>query len=258
MNKHNFFVGLFAMALCFLVSCTKNEVVEPASQAVGSFTLEMEYVWGEMGQTQPFALNQTLVHPSTQDSLTFNTFKHYLSAVVLQNTDGSEYIVPNSFYLLDLSNPSSLKITLEDVPAGDYQSIHLVFGVDSLHNVSGAQEGALDPANGMFWSWNSGYIMLKAEGQSPNAEDGSFAFHLGGFKGENKVVEEKHLSFRNGELLSITPIANPTVHLMLNPAQLFANQGSLSNGSRVHMPGAKAKQMASPFNDWAHVDHIHP
>jgi hypothetical protein len=65
-----------------------------------------------------------------------------------------------------------------NVPAGTYTGMYLTMGVDSARNVSGAQEGALDPANGMFWSWTSGYIMIKAEGLSPQGAGGSFTYHL--------------------------------------------------------------------------------
>ena len=53
------------------------------------------------------------------------------------------------------------------MPAGNYNSLSFLLGVDSMHNVSGAQTGALDPANDMFWTWNSGYVMAKMEGASP-------------------------------------------------------------------------------------------
>ena len=74
-------------------------------------------------------------------------------------------------------------LTLSDVPEGSYTEMSYVLGVDSTRNVSGAQAGALSTANGMFWSWSTGYIMLKAEGTSPNSGTGSFSFHLGGFSG---------------------------------------------------------------------------
>jgi NaMN:DMB phosphoribosyltransferase len=72
-----------------------------------------------------------------------------------------------------------------------------MIGVDSTHNVSGAQTGALDPANGMFWSWNTGYIMAKMEGTSPQstANDNSFIFHIGGFSGANSGVRNVTLTF---------------------------------------------------------------
>jgi hypothetical protein len=51
----------------------------------------------------------------------------------------------------------------------DITGIRFLLGVDSARNVSGIQTGALDPARGMFWTWNSGYVMAKIEGSSPSA-----------------------------------------------------------------------------------------
>lgn len=77
-----------------------------------------------------------------------------------------------------------------------YDSITFLIGVDSLHNVSGAQTGALDPVNDMFWTWNSGYVMAKLEGNSSSSPqmNQKFEYHIGGYSGKHNVV--KKLSFR--------------------------------------------------------------
>ncbi|WP_316930094.1 MbnP family protein, partial [Hymenobacter sp. IS2118] len=49
--------------------------------------------------------------------------------------------------------PASQLLALKDIPVGDYQSVSFTVGVDSARNVAGAQTGALDPNNGMFWTW---------------------------------------------------------------------------------------------------------
>jgi hypothetical protein len=46
---------------------------------------------------------------------------------------------------------SELNTSLKNITA-----IKFLLGVDSLKNVSGIQTGALDPAKGMFWTWNTG------------------------------------------------------------------------------------------------------
>ena len=51
-------------------------------------------------------------------------------------------------------------------------------------NVAGAIGGTLDPINGMYWAWNSGYVNFKIEGTSTlsNARKNAFKFHLGGYQ----------------------------------------------------------------------------
>jgi len=129
-------------------------------------------------------------------------------------------------------------------------------GVDSLRNVSGAQSGALAVANNMFWSWNSGYIMVKAEGTSPNSGSGSFAFHLGGFMGNNNVVTVKTVNFA-GNALTVSGGNTSEVHLTVNPAKLWHSSASLATTSSLMMPGTTAKTMATDFYGGIAFDHIH-
>ncbi len=67
-----------------------------------------------------------------------------------------------------------------------------LLGVDSLHNVSGAQTDALDPAKDMFWTWNTGYVMAKLEGNSPSSAlvNNKYEFHVGGFSGKYNVLKK--------------------------------------------------------------------
>jgi hypothetical protein len=64
-------------------------------------------------------------------------------------------------------------------------------GVDSIRNVSGIQTGALDPLKGMFWTWNSGYVMAKLEGssESSNSAGNRFTYHIGGFRPGMNVLK---------------------------------------------------------------------
>ncbi len=239
-----------AIVVATLSSCEK----EPTSTD-GDFQIEMEYVWAMSGA--PFTMNTMLHHPMTGDSLKFTTFKHYLSNVKLHHVDGTVWEAEESYHLVDLSDPNSLVLDFTGVPAGEYTSLEITFGVDSLRNVSGVQTGALDPANNMFWSWNSGYIMIKAEGESPNSPTGAFAYHLGGFTGPDATVLTKELTFPSGELLEITPDGAPVVHTLANPAKLFHTQGTVGNEPMVHAPGTTAGIMASDFNQGVYIDHVH-
>lgn len=85
-----------------------------------------------------------------------------------------------TIYLLDLENPTSLTLVFKPFI---YDKVTFSIGIDSITNVSGILDGALDPINGMYWAWNSGYINFKLEGKtslSTNA-DRSFEYHLGGY-----------------------------------------------------------------------------
>jgi len=255
MKKTIFNFVIISLLALTINSCKEDKVEQPKALTTGSVQLKMEYVWA-MAQSD-FQLNEMLYHPMSGDSLKFTVFKHYISNLKLKRTDGSYWVAPNSYHLLDVSVPSSLAIKLDNVPTGDYTGIEVTFGVDSLRNVSGAQTGDLAQSNGMFWSWNSGYIMIKAEGTSPQAAGGSFSYHIGGFSGVNTSLSVRALSFPSSEILKVNEGSMPVLHLLANPARLFHSYGSVSKGSKIHMPGVDAGKMAQDFNSWVNVEHIH-
>jgi hypothetical protein len=76
-----------------------------------------------------------------------------------------------------------LKIDFDKNITDDFDEIQFSIGIDSLTNVSGAMGGDLDPVNGMYWSWQSGYINFKVEGNSEKsgAVHKDFQFHIGGY-----------------------------------------------------------------------------
>ena len=128
---------------------------------------------------------------------TISKFKYYVGDIRLKKKDGSEFSEPQ-YYLLNEDEEASRQISLNKVPDGDYTCISFLVGVDSIHNCSGAQSGALDPVNGMFWAWNTGYIFLKLEGNSPASKSPGhiFEFHIGGYKQPVNCIRRITLPFK--------------------------------------------------------------
>lgn len=241
----------------FFTACKKENIDSPSNNNTpkGAFKLELEHTWSN--PSIAFELNSPLKHPLTNDTLNFTTFKYYVSNIKLKKSDGTWWIDTESYYLIDASVSNSNILSLKNIPAGTYTKLEYTLGVDSIRNVSGAQTGALSISNGMFWSWNSGYIMLKAEGTSPNATSGNFAFHFGGFKGPNAIVTTKESDF-SGATLEISPNATPQVHLIANVSAIWNNGVSVKTTSSIMMPGTVAKTMAELFYNSFQFDHIHP
>jgi hypothetical protein len=94
--------------------------------------------------------------------------------------------------LVNLEDSSSQSIGEIDSAA---VRLDFLLGTDSLSNVSGILEGALDPINGMYWAWNSGYINIKTEGIYTDSMEKEipFEFHLGGYLAPNATA--RFLSF---------------------------------------------------------------
>lgn len=195
------------LLLCFLVlaiavSCRKTTVVPPEEippiNGVPASNASLKLNISHVGNGNPLVLNPASTYTTTNsDTFSVKLFKYYLTNVKLTNHAGEVVAVPGSYFLVDESDPLSKVITLQHIPAGDYKAISFMIGVDSARNVSGAQTCALDPSHGMFWTWNSGYIMAKLEGSSRQSGNslGDLSFHIGGFSGANKGIRTVTLPF---------------------------------------------------------------
>ncbi len=238
---------LAATAILGLDSCKRDKDPEPgpAVPVYGSVNGKINYVFGT--DMVPWQLNKLYIHPKTGDSLTFTNFRFFISNFKLKKADGTWWTQPESYYLIDAKTAAESSFSIPNVPEGEYTAVQYTMGIDSLHNVSGAQTGALTLSSGMFWDWNSGYIMLKAEGDSPNSPTGKFALHLGGFSGTNNIVTIKTAEF--GKTVKVTNGTTPTMTLTVNPARLWHTSPSVATLSVIHMPGAEAVTMAKDFYD---------
>jgi len=238
-------------AVIFAISSCKKDDPEPVNP--GIVTVHMEHIWGPNADL--FYLDSFYVHPMSGDTMTFTTTKYYISNFKLKDANGTWHAMSNAYFLVDLANPASFNLNLGNFPAGAYTEMSYVLGVDSLRNVSGAQGGALAPSNGMFWSWNSGYIMFKLEGMSPQASGGMFTYHIGGFSGTNNVVETKNHVFPTA--MTLDGGGSRTIHMTANIAKAFHTLGSVSNNNMIHMPGATGTQMGLDFHTGFNFEHFH-
>ncbi|PZF72882.1 MbnP family protein [Taibaiella soli] len=227
-------------AMVALSACHKKDETTPT----GKVKLEFFNVAGGSNLN----LNNQWYTNANGDSFTVSRFNYYISNVSLKSANGATYTEANSYHLVQQEDLTSTSFDMSDVPNGSYSSITFTIGVDSLHNVSGAQTGALDPVNGMFWSWNTGYIMLKFEGNSPKSTqpDGKLMFHCGGFSGANSVLKTITLNFPQAIQVNTS---TPHVHLQADVLQLFnsPNKIDFSNLMIIHMPGADAKSISDNY-----------
>lgn len=139
------------------------------------------------------------------DSMLFTTFKFYISNIELISENKTVWKVDQGFYLLDLEDTNSFKIESLIPQSLKFNQISFDLGIDSLTNVSGAIGGALDPTKGMYWTWQSGYINLKLEGnfKSSSAEDNEFVFHLGGYQSPFAAIQKISFQTKRGETYQI-------------------------------------------------------
>ncbi|HRP89061.1 MAG TPA: hypothetical protein PKX92_03385 [Edaphocola sp.] len=192
------------------------------------------------------------------NSFTISRYAYYLSNFELIKEDGSSYKIPESYILVNESEPETKSFSFSEIPSGAYTKLRLVLGVDSTRNVSGAQTGALDPIHGMFWDWNTGYIMAKMEGYSPQSGGPSnlLSFHLGGFSGQYSSV--KTVEFPLNPTLNISGNANPTITLQSDVLKWFEGFPStdFSTTFSVMSIGATSYEMSERYKNHLSVKQV--
>lgn len=243
----------------FLGACRKQPDPVANTQPVDTthaLYLEVTHAFGN----QPLELHTKWYRTASDDSLQVNVYRYFISNIELEQADGGRWAAPNSYFLVDEAKPLSKKMSLANVPPGAYTGIRFIVGVDSARNVSGAQTGALDPGSGMFWNWNTGYVMAMLEGNSPQAAasglTGAVIFHCGGFDGRNSSIRSFRFSFP--EPVTVKGGARPTVHLRNNLAEWFQTPWTIRlSETAVATDPAKTVPIADNYADMFVLDHVH-
>jgi hypothetical protein len=243
------------ISVLFIFSSCKKDGNDPESTETGKVNIELNHLVG----TQALQFNTQTYTNANGDDFKVTTLKYYLSNFILTKSDGSKVTIPESYYLVNAADASSTLPQLDNVPAGDYTKIDFTIGVDEARNFAGAQTGALDPAKGMFWSWNSGYIFLMFEGTSSKSKQASnqLFFHVGGAKAPTNAV--RTVSIDLPQVVRVRSNTLPDVHFFVDLACLFKGKTTISfaNTSGFH-GGADAVTVADNYvNGMFRVDHIH-
>ncbi|MES2430552.1 MAG: MbnP family protein [Bacteroidota bacterium] len=185
-------LSCFFIVACLFLSFTIQSKKKPAKNIKIYFanTVAGERLLLGKSYTNPF-----------KEKYTISRLKYYITNVSFKTTQNKVIYEKDSYHLIAETEEGmevdQTEFSLSLKP-GTYQSISFLIGVDSIKNVSGAQTNALDPLNGMFWAWNTGYIMFKLEGNSPQSKslDNKVEYHIGGFKGVNNVLRRVELDLQ--------------------------------------------------------------
>lgn len=198
----------------------------------------------------PLVLKDSTYHNAVGEAFNVTTFRYYLSNFSVTTAEGSVIKLPATYYLVDEANASSRTVVVDGIPDGSYTAMSFLIGVDSLTQVGGPQNGALDVVNGMYWSWNSGYINAKFEGTSPvsSAPGNILQFHIGGFQAPYNTIRSVTL-----------PLAQPQVwaggqHIIKATADLYSwfngdNSISFAKFYGTMEPDADAMKVADNYRE---------
>lgn len=232
--------------------CVRPDPVDPVGPVNPPVATENEFHFkfdNYFGDSE-LAMNTGSYTTEQNEQITITTFDYWVTNIKFINSDGTEYAEPESYRLIRGDKGSTKHFHVKDVPSGTYTGMKFMIGVDKARNTSGAQTGALDPAeNGdMFWSWNTGYIQAKLEGTSPQAttSDNTFRYHIGGVKDGIETPQEVTLTFPNS--VTVGEQAG-SAKVKVDVAKWFPTPMSIAMMSEMMHPNEMAHNIAKGYTD---------
>lgn len=251
------FISILLLAAT-VASCQK-ELGGDGNPAPGNASYTLNITFRHRVDTNALQLGTTYTNPH-REPYTITAFKYYISNIILQPDAGAPIHLPNTYYLINEAEPGSKTVSLS-VSHNHFSGISFLLGVDSARNVSGTQSGSLDPARGMFWTWNSGYIMAKLEANSPLAGTpaNKVEYHIGGFRTGQNSLRSIQLPFPPGQPVHIASGKASEIVIDANANTWFAGVHNLTiaNHPVITSPGLLAGQMADNYAKMFTISAIH-
>lgn len=224
MNKRVVFISIVISTLCLSFQQKMRDI---------SVSIQPTF------KNENLVLNKVKYVTTKNDTVTISTFKFYISNVEVEFENGTSYKEPQSYHLIDLENEKSLQFQLKDAPDLKLKQLAFNVGIDSTTNVSSNLAGDLDPALGMYWAWNSGYINMKLEGASSSCKSvkKEFQFHIGGYLPKQNALQKIVLDF---------PKKTSDIQLKMD-ISIWLDEVALKQTNSIMIPGEKAITMSNYY-----------
>jgi hypothetical protein len=222
------------LRLALMVWLSMVQVVASKAQSDNALLLQFNPVFG----SNALATDQTYI--SNNDSLQISTLRFYISGIEFLMNEERVWKEENSFHLIDATLAGSLNIALNKPQELNYNRLKFNIGIDSTTNIAGVMGGDLDPTKGMYWTWQSGYINFKLEGNSKrcNTRNHEFTFHLGGYQYPYNTLQTL-----------ILPIGNAgRIDIIIDAAKLIA-ETELSKQNHIMSPGEEAMALSGKLKN---------
>lgn len=243
---------LLAALLMFIFSSCEEDSINPSDVSSLPGTLNVEFVNKVDNQDLDITGNTNYFN-SLGEEYNVRVFKYYLSNIRLIKEDSSRYFLPDTYWLVDAEKPLSLLNKLNNVAAGKYIGMEFMIGVDSATLAKGVQGGALDPSNGMVWSWTTGYIFVKMEGRCPLAgSDSLFAYHISGYHDYDGTNSLRWSTvYFNGQTIDVNKSLDTKIQIKTDIQEFFKNPSdwSISDSPNVTSPGHLPPIIADNYKD---------
>jgi len=176
---------------------------------------------------KPLALHRTYLEYGASIAISQWTF--YIADVTLYKGDTPRLRFSPRYHLITMDGYAPYSLTLECPDKPEFDNLRFFVGIDSSTQMNGVLEGDLDPVNGMYWSWQSGYIHVKLEGVSSASPTrlNRFQLHIGGFRFP--------FDTRRPIILPVSPKPYLTIDVEITPLLSFMHERKIF---QVMRPGS--------------------
>ena len=170
------------------------------------------------------------------------------------NPAGEEYHISNFKYYLSMpgTSPRLMNAFMPDtllytLSPGKYKLLPMVLGVDSALIMKADYNNDLDPVNGMFWTWVTGYINFKLDGHSTSSKLATqkYEYHIGGYSGETKTQQHFALKLPPGTKFKKHKKYRIDISVDLHDFWLQNPWLRIAEQPAIAQPGEKAVQVAN-------------
>ncbi len=157
------------LAMAAITSCKEKnpeQIVDEIVDEVDTPT-KVAIHFNPLWENQDF-LMESVYHDNFGNRIRVDKFMQYMSSLTLVNESGDD-VVLKDFHLMDFMVDNSFEF---EVPPGNYKEIKFGIGVPEADNkdqdpsqYANSHPLSVAGSQGMFWTWNTGYIFLKFEGK---------------------------------------------------------------------------------------------
>lgn len=132
-----------------------------------------------------------------QDTVEIKVLKYYITKLQLWQHQQLVYTDQRGAYLIDGLRDTTYYLANKK----PFDSLSFTLGIDSAIQRRGALGKDLDPTNGMYWAWQSGYIHFKLETHSSNNK--LLQLHIGGYAYPFNTLQRLGFKVSNTKKISI-------------------------------------------------------
>ncbi len=213
------FKNIFLLCIC-LILLTSNIYAQFCEK------ITFQFFWNE----KPLLLESPLLLGN--DTIYLSKVQFYVSNFLVHNQKDKKKIL-NYPKLISTENNSFFMDKKIDLKK--FTKISFALGLDEATNIGKyGQKQDLDPQNGMFWTWESGYVFWKMEGYFfENKRKRGLIYHLG----RKNCYQEAFFELKNLQ------IENQNLILKIDFQKIWENQ-SLKSYPNNMMAGKETELLA--------------